>query len=258
VSNDDLSLLDDALRRRIRDGEVDIVTSFREKLEMLAVLAELRDDATGEHAYRVGKLAAIVGRRAGMDDQGVEDIEIAARLHDLGKLAVPDVVLQKRARLSPAELDVMRQHALEGYQILSAIGHPLFGLAGTIAWAHHEWWDGSGYPRGLRRTDIPESARITALADVFDALTHERPYKRAWPVKIAIEEIVSLSGSQFDPELCAHFLQVINELLAEHGGHLDAFLAQGASDSKLVSATRLIERAALLGRFPTGQFDKRS
>ena len=105
---------------------------------------------------------AELGRRAGMDDQGVEDIEIAARLHDLGKLAVPDVVLQKRARLSPAALDVRGQHELEGYQLLSAIGHPLFGLAGTIAWAHHEWWDGSGYPRGIRRTDIPESARSRA------------------------------------------------------------------------------------------------
>lgn len=247
VSQEDLALLDSALRDQITSGELDIYKDFREQLEALAVLAELRDDATGEHAYRVGRLSAIVARRRGFGDEQVAAIEIGARLHDIGKLAVPDVVLQKRGRLVAVELEVMRAHTDEGYQILAAIGHPLFERAATIAHCHHEWWDGTGYPRRLAGAAIPEEARITALADVYDALTHERPYKKAWPVDVALEEITSLSGTQFDPRICAEFLEIMDELIGEHHHGLDAYLAQDAKMSKIVMANRSIERAALLG-----------
>lgn len=251
ITAEDLGVLDAALRERILSGELDIFENFREQLEALAVLAELRDDATGEHAYRVGRIASIVAKRMGYDEDKLASIEIGARLHDIGKLAIPDVVLQKRARLVAVEVEVMRTHAEEGHRILAAIGHPVFELAGRIARHHHEWWDGSGYPQRLSGEAIPEEARITALADVYDALTHERPYKKAWPVDVSLEEIESLSGTQFDPTICREFLRVMEELISRHGPGLDAFLGQDAAKSKIVMANRSIERATLRGRSRT-------
>jgi HD-GYP domain-containing protein (c-di-GMP phosphodiesterase class II) len=224
-------------------------------MEMLAVLAELRDDVTGEHSFRVGRMSGMLAGTIGFEKEQVALVELAARLHDIGKLAVPDVILLKRAKLLKEEMEVMRRHANEGCQILldvlsdvqldmakSGRDSESFRMAAEIALHHHEWWDGTGYPRGVHGDKIPATARITALADVFDALTHERPYKKAWPIEAAIAEILSLSGRQFEPTLCMRFLDLVRELHAEHGDQLDAFLAADARSSPLVDANRTAVR----------------
>lgn len=213
-----------------------------EHLESMAILAELRDDATGVHAYRVGRLAALLATASGLSDDRAKAIGMAARLHDLGKLVVPDAVLRRRAKLTEPEIEVMRRHSTAGYLLLADVEHPAFRLAAEIAHAHHEWWDGSeaGYPRRLAGTGIPIESRIAALADVYDALTHERPYKRAWPHAEAVQEIRRLAGRQFDPELCAMFCALVDELHTEHGDALDAYLGQDAC-SPMVDANRVID-----------------
>lgn len=256
LSEEELSALPSELKQRYLRTEDAAKRSanFRTRMEMLAVLAELRDDATGEHSFRVGRMASLLAERAGLAKSEVGLIELAARLHDIGKLAVPDVILLKRARLEKEEMEVMRRHATEGCQILLdvlsdaqlGIGEggwdgQSFKFAAEIALHHHEWWDGTGYPRGVYGQAIPLIARITALADVFDALTHERPYKKAWPIEAAIAEILSLSGKQFEPALCARFVELIRELQAEHSD-LDAFLAAEARTSPLVDANRTAAR----------------
>lgn len=227
---------------KLRQRGDQIWQSFRAKLEAMAVLAELRDDATGEHAFRVGRLSAIFAERLGYPAHEVKTIELAARLHDLGKLVVPDVVLQKRGKLVDAEIDVMRRHTTEGAAILMEVKHEAFRPAAEIALHHHEWWNGQGYPRQLSAEQIPEIARITALVDVFDALSHKRPYKPAWEFERCVETIRALRGTQFDPRLCDIFLDLIVELHQEHRGHLDNFLGSDADRSPIVNANRLIDR----------------
>lgn len=258
LTEEELQELPEEVVGRFRDNDDGTLrwASFQQRLDALAVLAELRDDSTGEHSFRVGRMAAILARRLGYGDKQIATIELAARLHDIGKLAVPDVVLLKKGPLSPVEMDLMRRHAMEGCEILSDVlldverdAEPLerpdgdaFRLAAQIALHHHEWWNGEGYPRGVAGEAIPAEARITALADVFDALTHVRPYKRAWTIAEAVEEIARLSGRQFDPRFCAVFLKLVEELHAQHDKDLDAFLASEARKSPLVTANRVIER----------------
>jgi HD-GYP domain-containing protein (c-di-GMP phosphodiesterase class II) len=258
LTEEELQDLPEEVVGRFRDNDDGSLrwASFQQRLDALAILAELRDDATGEHSFRVGRMAAILARHVGYDDKQIATIELAARLHDIGKLAVPDVVLLKKGRLNAAEMDVMRRHSIEGCQILSDVlldvehdvasqdrpDSEAFRQAAEIALHHHEWWNGTGYPMGAAGGAIPESARITALADVFDALTHARPYKRAWTVEESLTEIASLSGRQFDPRLCAAFVKLIRELHAQHDKDLDAFLGAAARSSPLVTANRVIER----------------
>ena len=176
-----------------------------ETLERLALAAEYRDDATYEHTRRVARASRLLGERLGLPAPAVSLIEQAAPLHDIGKVAVSHAVLLKSGRLSDEEIAQMREHAGAGAAILSGSGSEVLRLAREIALSHHEWWDGSGYPRGLRAGAIPLSGRIVALADVFDALTHARPYKRAWPLADAVTEVSRLAGEQFDPAVVAAF-----------------------------------------------------
>jgi putative two-component system response regulator len=162
-------------------------------------------------------------------------LEVAALLHDIGKIGVPDAILLKPGRLNSAEILVMRAHTTVGAELLAKSNMAQMQMAEEIARFHHEWWDGSGYPTNLSGSAIPLAARITALADVYDALTHKRPYKEAWPVEDALAEIASLSGRQFDPDLCALFLELIPALQREHGD-LDAFLGAAARDSSFLQA----------------------
>ena len=227
---------------KLRQRGDQIWQSFRAKLEAMAVLAELRDDATGEHAFRVGRLSAIFAAKLGYSEHEVKEIELAARLHDLGKLVVPDVILQKRGKLVEAEVEVMRKHTTEGAAILMEVKHEAFRPAAEIALCHHEWWDGSGYPRRLVGDEIPEIARITALVDVFDALSHKRPYKPAWEFERCLATIKELRGTQFEPRLCDVFVVLVADLYAEHRGRLDDFLGTDADRSPIVNANRLIDR----------------
>lgn len=177
-------------------------------LECLAAAAEYRDDDTGQHTRRVGDMAARLAAQLGLSERLVEDIGQAAPLHDVGKIGVSDTILLKPGKLTPEEFETMKNHAAIGAGILSRHQTPLLQLAATIAATHHERWDGTGYPNGLRGHEIPIEGRIVAITDAFDALTNERPYKKAWPAAEALAEIQKQSGSQFDPAVVDAFLQL--------------------------------------------------
>jgi len=216
-------------------AEQELFKSRIEMLERLAVTAELRDDSTGEHSYRVGRLASLLAQEFGCDDSTCYMIELAARLHDIGKIGVPDAILLKPDKLNDAERQIMRTHTTVGAELLSKSNIAHMQMAEEIAHHHHEWWNGSGYPGNLSGTAIPLGARITALADVFDALTHKRPYKIAWPIDSALDEIAQLKGLQFDPQLCDLFIVLVQRLRNDHID-LDSFLGQAAHQSPFLQA----------------------
>jgi putative two-component system response regulator len=229
-----------ALKGKIAEQE--LFKSRIEMLERLAVTAELRDDSTGEHSYRVGKLAALLAQEFGCEEDACYMIELAARLHDIGKIGVPDAILLKPDKLNEAERQIMRTHTTVGAELLSKSNIPELIMAEEIARHHHEWWDGSGYPSNLSGTAIPLAARITALADVFDALTHKRPYKIAWPLDAALDEISRLKGRQFEPQLCDLFMVLIARLRADHI-EIDSYLGQAAHGSPFLQARSRIWNA---------------
>ncbi|MEO5634667.1 PAS domain S-box protein, partial [Gaiella sp.] len=179
-----------------------------ETLSKLALAAEYRDDQTFAHAARVGNTAAQLGELLGLTPLEVARLRQAAPLHDIGKLAVSDTILLKRGKLTPEQWHQMRTHTTVGHEILSGSTSDVLSLAAEIALTHHERWDGNGYPAGLRGDQIPFSGRIVALADVFDSLCDERPYKPAWSVEDAAAEIRRLSGHQFDPAVVHAFEQL--------------------------------------------------
>ena len=222
----------------VLQGKVAQQELFRSRIEMLerlAVTAELRDDSTGEHSYRVGKLAALLAQEFGCDGDTCFMIELAARLHDIGKIGVPDAILLKPDKLNEAETQIMRTHTTVGAELLSKSNIPQMQMAEEIARHHHEWWDGSGYPGNVSGSGIPLAARITALADVFDALTHKRPYKIAWPMDAALDEIATLKGRQFDPQLTDLFIVLVSRLREDYID-LDSHLGQAAQGSPFLQA----------------------
>jgi putative two-component system response regulator len=229
-----------ALQGKIAEQE--LFRSQMEMLERLAVTAELRDDSTGEHSYRVGRLAALLAHEFGCEEDTCFMVDLAARLHDIGKIGVPDAILLKPAKLNPSEMQIMRTHTTIGAELLSKSNIPHMQMAEEIARHHHEWWDGTGYPGNVSGSAIPLAARITALADVFDALTHKRPYKIAWPMDAALDEIASLKGRQFDPELTDLFIVMVGRLRHDHID-LDTYLGQAAHGSPFLQARARIWNA---------------
>lgn len=195
------------LEARVRERTQELEGARLEILDRLARAAEYRDDTTGEHTRRVGETAALLAEQLGLSAEEVELIRRAAPLHDIGKIGIPDRILLKAGRLTPEEFEVMKTHTEIGAQILSGSRIPVLVRARQIALTHHAHWDGGGYPE-LAGVDIPVSGRIVALADVFDALTHERPYKPPWPPAEAFEEIEGQSGSHFDPSVVDAFAVV--------------------------------------------------
>jgi len=177
--------------------------------ENWALAAEFFDDQTGQHCFRVGHLAGMLAREIGLENDYCARIEHAARLHDIGKIGVNEMILLKPGPLDPSELTAMRAHAEVGAFMLQGAKDPVLQMAAVIAKHHHEWWNGAGYPSSLADRRIPLAARICALADVYDALTHARPYKGAWPHRVAVEEMLNLAGVQFDPHLMRPFLRVL-------------------------------------------------
>jgi len=196
------------LDQKVRERTAELEATQIEILERLALAAEYRDDDTGQHTKRVGQLAAQIAEALGWAANEVELIRRAAPLHDVGKIAISDLILLKPGKLSPEEFQSMKAHIRLGAQILSGGRFPLLQLAEQIALTHHERWDGTGY-LGLRADAIPMAGRIVAVADVFDALSSERPYKRAWTPGESIEEIKRQRGQQFDPAVVDAFLKVV-------------------------------------------------
>jgi len=184
-----------------------------EVLERLAMAAEYRDDETGQHIRRVSTTAVLLANCLGVPESDLELIRRASQLHDVGKIGIPDDILLKPGKLTPAEFEVMKTHTTIGTRILSGARSDLVRMASAIAYTHHERWDGLGYPRRLSGDGIPIEGRIVAVADVFDALTHSRPYKEAWPVEEALAEIKRQSGSQFDPAVVTAFFELHRQAL---------------------------------------------
>lgn len=207
-----------ALEQRVQERTEDLNAARLEMLERLALAAEYRDDDTGEHTRRVGRTSAAIARAVGLDDDSVDLIYQAASLHDIGKIGITDLVLQKPGQLTQEERALMQTHVAIGAAILSGSQYPLLQMAQQIALTHHEWWDGSGYLHGLAGAAIPVVGRIVAVADVFDALTHARPYKEAWEVQRAVAEIYGLSGRQFDPQVVEAFATLDHEALVSGPG----------------------------------------
>lgn len=197
------------LEAKVRKRTYELEAAQVEVLDRLARAAEYRDDDTGEHTQRVGKVAAAVGGAIGLERARVDLLRRAAPLHDVGKMGVPDSILLKRRKLTRKEFDLIKKHTTIGAAILAGSRFETLQMAEEIARSHHERWDGKGYPDGLGAERIPVAARITSIADVFDALTHERPYKEAWPIPRAVEEIRLQRGQQFDPDVVDAFLELV-------------------------------------------------
>ena len=201
------------LEQRVRERTRELEEARLEVVERLALAADYRDDATGEHARRVGRIAAMIARALELPEATVELIRHAAPLHDIGQVAVSDAILLKSGNLTADEFEAMKLHTIVGAEILGRSRSELLRMSEEIALTHHEWWDGSGYPAGLKGEEIPLTGRIVAVADVFDTLTDSRPYKPAWPFERAVAEVRSLRGRQLDPRLVDVFVPVVEELM---------------------------------------------
>jgi putative two-component system response regulator len=193
-------------------SETKVWVSQAETIFRLARMVEFRDEETGHHVHRMSSYCEILARRMGSSAQHCELIRLASQLHDVGKVAVPDSILLKRGKLTPEEFEVIKSHAETGYQMLAGSAAEVVQLGALIARTHHERWDGGGYPRGLAGEDIPQEGRIAAVADVFDALTSDRVYRSALPVRSAIKMMQDERGRHFDPELLDAFFAARSEI----------------------------------------------
>lgn len=184
-----------------------------ELIYRLARAAEYRDEHTGYHIARVGEYSFLLGRLSGMAEEQSLDLLHAAHLHDIGKIGVPDDILLKKDILTTKELRIMQRHPVIGADILAGSDSSLLEMAKLISLSHHERWNGSGYPYGLKEKEIPLVGRIVAIADVFDALCSERPYKEAWSTEKALRMLTKRSGNHFDPHLVELFVNSKAEIL---------------------------------------------
>ncbi|MFG6413677.1 HD-GYP domain-containing protein [Roseateles sp. DC23W] len=193
-----------------------------EIVQRLGRAAEYKDNETGWHVLRMSHYSQILALAAGYSEAQAEELLHAAPMHDVGKLGIPDAILRKAGPLDHAEWEVMKRHPQIGAEILGEHTTGLLAIARRIALAHHEKWDGSGYPEGLAGERIPEEARIVAIADVFDALTSVRPYKPAWPVEKAVELLREQTGRHFDPRLVELFISQLPAVLEVRERFLEA------------------------------------
>ena len=234
IHEDLAKLRTDAILKEIRSVAYDTAENW-------ALAAEFFDDQTGQHCFRVGHLAGMLAREIGLEADYCARIEHAARLHDIGKIGVNEMILLKPGPLDPSELTAMRAHAEVGAFMLQGAKDPVLQMAAVIAKHHHEWWNGAGYPSSLADRRIPLAARICALADVYDALTHARPYKGAWPHRVAVEEILNLSGVQFDPHLMRPFLRVLERYVPALSEGRIPGLQQLKTNGLITSRKKLME-----------------
>ena len=209
-------ILDERVKQRTKELELAHQQIHESRLQVVRRLgraAEYRDNETGLHIIRMSKMAVLIAKEAGMNDDDCDLLLNAAPMHDIGKIGIPDHILLKPGKFESDEWEVMKTHAQIGADILSGDDSPLLNMASEIALTHHEKWDGSGYPNALNGEEIPLVGRITALADVFDALTSVRPYKKAWSVEDSVALIKDESGKHFDPELVEYFLKILNAMI---------------------------------------------
>ncbi len=228
-SEDRISWLD----KEVRKATEKLVEQERTTIFCLSRAAEYRDPETGSHILRMAHYSQHIARMLNMSTQEQALLLEAAPMHDIGKVATPDAILLKPGRLTPEEFTIMKQHAEIGFRILSQMSSPLLDAAAQIAYTHHEKFDGSGYPRGLAGADIPLMGRIVAVADVFDALTSARPYKKAWTIEAAVALLKDGAGRHFDPDCVAAFLDKWDDVMA--------IRAQFADEENDMEAMRVAE-----------------
>jgi putative two-component system response regulator len=229
---DHLSHYSEQLAEQVRLRTAELEVSHLQVIQCLARAAEYRDDTTGQHIVRVGRYVSVLARQLGFSPAEVDMLCLAAQLHDVGKIGVPDGILLKPGRLTEQEYAIVKTHCEIGFQIVQPVDaddfksmklfrdtrtqceSPLLAMAARIAHTHHERWDGKGYPRRLACEDIPIEGRITSVADVFDALTTARPYKEAYPTEKALAMMEEGRGTQFDPAILDALLRGLPEILS--------------------------------------------
>jgi len=202
------------LEQKVKERTKALHDTRLQVVNRLGRAVEYRDNETGLHIIRMSQISLVLAKAIGMDEDACELLLNAAPMHDIGKIGIPDYILLKPGKLKAGEWEIMQKHAQIGADILSGDESSLMTMAHDIALTHHEKWDGSGYPNGLMGEEIPLVGRITALADVFDALTSKRPYKEAWPVEKSVELIKSESAKHFDPKLVELFIDNLPAIIA--------------------------------------------
>jgi response regulator RpfG family c-di-GMP phosphodiesterase len=212
VAKEQLAQQNEILDLKVRERTRDLRETQLEVIRRLGRAAEFRDDDTGLHIYRMSRACVLLAKAAGLSERDCELLLEAAPMHDVGKIGIADEILLKPGRLEPEEFEIMKSHTTIGSELLSGSSSPVMQMAQVIALSHHEKWDGSGYPQGLKGEDIPLLARICCVCDVFDALISERPYKKAWTVAEAAAEIEKSAGTHFDPHLADLFGQLVPEI----------------------------------------------
>lgn len=205
--NQELVVLNSSLTEKVKERTIQLEEALHEGIYMLAKAAEAKDRTTGDHVNRVKNMSFRICKLIDMSDERSNEIAYSSILHDVGKIHIPDAILNKPGPLDDGEWHIMKTHTIAGESILG--DKDFYVTAREIARSHHENWDGTGYPDGLTGEAIPVSARIVAVADVFDALRHDRPYKSAWPFEKIIDEMKSLSGKKFDPLILEEFIRNI-------------------------------------------------
>ena len=240
---DQLEIYAEELEAQVERRTTELAESRQQIIHCLARAGEFRDNDTGHHVLRVGKFAGVIAAELGFNEQRVELLELATQLHDVGKIAIPDSILLNPGRLDPEQYELMKKHCAHGKRILQPLGaveaqtlrhharlgaelihvpsSPLLMLASQIAQTHHEWWDGTGYPLGLAGNDIPIEGRIAAVADVYDALSSERPYKDALPRERCFEIMKENRATQFDPEILDAFFRCSEAVIAVQLEYMD-------------------------------------
>jgi HD-GYP domain-containing protein (c-di-GMP phosphodiesterase class II) len=198
--------------RNIRMAE-DLRQSRIETVKKFVKASEYHDTDTGGHIERMSRYSMLLYKYMGFDDSACEVMRLASMLHDVGKISTPDAVLKKPGRLTPDEFAIMKMHTVKGYEVLRGADSPFLQMGAVIAYTHHERWDGTGYPRGLKGRDIPPEGRVVALADVFDALCSRRVYKESWPIEKVFDEVRDSSGNHFDPDIVQIFFDHLDEIL---------------------------------------------
>ncbi len=212
-----------ALEDRVRERTKELEDTRLEVVRCLGRAAEYKDNETGQHVLRMSKVAQLLARAIGMSDEHVELMRYAAPMHDIGKIGILDAILLKPGRLTPEERRIMEGHVMIGAEILGEHEWPLMCMARTVALTHHEKWDGTGYPQGLKGTDIPLVGRICAISDVYDALRSDRPYKTSWPVEDAVTFIQEQTGKHFDPALVMKLIENLDEIERIRETHRDSY-----------------------------------
>ncbi len=202
------------LEQKVAERTAELHNTQMEIIRRLGLAAEYKDNETGFHIIRMSKMCQAIGVRAGLKGLDTNILLNASPMHDIGKIGIPDRILQKPDKLDPEEWKIMKTHASIGAQMLGGHSSDLLIMAREIALTHHEKWDGSGYPNGLKGAEIPASGRICAIADVFDALTSVRPYKKAWSIEDSVAEIRKGKGVLFDPTLVDVFMGVLDEIVS--------------------------------------------